>query len=549
MRRSIFLAAACLCGSLAWGQTVNTNVGGFGLWQDVLQYSDLYSSSTARMNGISGAQAGLGADAGSAATNPAGLALMRRSEFTFSPALIATNTRNTTRGYDTTGRGSNFHIGQMGLVIASPTSDAVAGRLRGQTFAITLSRINHFNNLRPFSTGADGVPNRTGNIIQPNSLVDYYLGLAGQTFAANDPNASNRAAEVLNTSIINNQGMTQPEFEVRSGFSQFLIDAGTDQNGNINFFSNVPTGRIRQSGRILDRGYQNQVDFAYGINLDDRTMLGGSLAIPYLNHTRDILYQERLLAVDSVQNAYARQYEGFSLQRRETFRSSGVGFNAKFGVLHALSDNVRFGASIQTPSWYRVNTEYSFSLDANFVGNGGRPIYYSDFGTDSAFQPLTAAPREAIYRIVRDRYSMRTPGNLTAGLTFLDSKYGFLSIQATALQYGRARLGGDAYQADNDFLRANVHNFTTQLRLGGEALLGPLFRARAGLAWLQNPFKGAGDTWTYSVGGGARFRTWYLDASVNVFQRRQNYQVFTFAQNTGSLSNNVLTQITLGSAF
>ena len=516
----------------------------YGYWQDVVQFSDVRGGGSARMNAIQNAQTGLGGDISNASGNPAGLGLMRKSEFSFSPALLVTTTSNTSTvsnslnktSVDTRGSGANFNIGQLGLALSSPRSDARPGAFRGGTFAVTFARINNFNNYRTFNSGP-----LKWNPSNPNSYLDLYLGTVGSDGKRVLPgyiDKVNNPYNVLSTDITQNGGLSENDFEVRNAYHNYLIDYDSASN---TFGSHIPAGNVQQSGRIYDHGYQNQLDFAYGFNLQDRLYLGGGIGIPILSQTRDVLYNERLLSTYAT-DAQSLQYTGFNFDRREQYTTTGGGFNAKIGGIYKVNDNIRVGLSAQTPTWYSVTSSYYFTLDPHFVNAQGKDINF-----DSGSGPPPVVGPE-VFRIDRNNYSFRTPGNVSGGISLLTSKLGFLSLQGTLIPYSMARLGGDSYAGDNNVLK-NRTQLVKQVRLGGEAVLATILRLRGGVAWLQNPVIGARDTWSYSAGMGVRLSNYFIDLSANVVQQRMSYQVYAYSPTISSVANNVTVQLTLGGYF
>ncbi len=77
-RNVLIILVAILITPLLQAQNVN----------DALRYSAFDFSGTARFAAVGGALGPLGADIGVAGTNPAGLSLFRRSEFTVTPAIF-----------------------------------------------------------------------------------------------------------------------------------------------------------------------------------------------------------------------------------------------------------------------------------------------------------------------------------------------------------------------------------------------------------------------------------------------------------------------------
>lgn len=78
LRSSILFYALLLCtASAVFGQNE----------EDALRYSDLLPGGTARSWALGGAMGAVGADPGSATTNPAGFGLYNTSEISFTPHL------------------------------------------------------------------------------------------------------------------------------------------------------------------------------------------------------------------------------------------------------------------------------------------------------------------------------------------------------------------------------------------------------------------------------------------------------------------------------
>lgn len=88
---------------------------------DALRYSMQQNfGTTARSLSMGGAFGALGADFSSLSINPAGIAVYRRSEFTFSPVLQFRDNSASYLGTLTTDNRANIGIGNLGFVLAFP---------------------------------------------------------------------------------------------------------------------------------------------------------------------------------------------------------------------------------------------------------------------------------------------------------------------------------------------------------------------------------------------------------------------------------------------
>jgi len=86
---------------------------------DALRYSQTNFGGTARSMGLSGATGALGGDFGSLPNNPAGIAVYRRNEFTFSSYINNTQTKSSFIANNTSANKYNVGLSNIGLVLSS----------------------------------------------------------------------------------------------------------------------------------------------------------------------------------------------------------------------------------------------------------------------------------------------------------------------------------------------------------------------------------------------------------------------------------------------
>src|SRR5690606_7033542 len=105
-----------------------------------------------------------------------------------------------------------------------------------------------------------------------------------------------------------------------------------------------------------------------------------------------------------------------------------AGFNLKAGLIYRPSDVVRFGASIQSPTFYSLHDEFTTELSSEFD-----PGYLPGTNTSVANELL---PGEF-------DYSLTTPFRANAGVALFASKYGFLTADVEFVNYSQGRLNSD----------------------------------------------------------------------------------------------------------
>jgi hypothetical protein len=137
--------------------------------EDALRYSNVHLLGTARYMGLSGAYGAIGADFSTLSSNPAGIGLYRRSEFSITPLLHIAKTTSTYNNERHDDNKSNFGLGNLGFVLTFETKKKLdQNPIRNFQFGAGINRIKDFSN-RINIKGINKV----------NSLLDTYLIYAG----------------------------------------------------------------------------------------------------------------------------------------------------------------------------------------------------------------------------------------------------------------------------------------------------------------------------------------------------------------------------------
>ena len=137
--------------------------------ESALTFSRVRPGGSARIQALGGTQVSLGGDYSSAYSNPAGLGMYNRSEFTFTPGYNFANTSSDYLGVSTGSMQSKLIIPGLSFVFHS---DKNKGALISGTFGITFNRINDFN--RTFEYDGKNTD---------SSIIDYFVGDANTTRA------------------------------------------------------------------------------------------------------------------------------------------------------------------------------------------------------------------------------------------------------------------------------------------------------------------------------------------------------------------------------
>jgi hypothetical protein len=480
--------------------------GALGYHDQALMFSSYEYIGSARIQGIGNTQISLGGDISSALANPAGLGFYNRSELSITPAYNLSLANSSYLSNETSSSSGNFNINNLGVVFNKTKDEAIPGKWRGGSFAISFSKVNKFNDEIKYS--GDN---------QNNDILDFYIQdanrqdvdgfqLKGITYGAY---SSYLISEFLDAYVDGNDTTYAPSFYERT------------------FFSEYPTenAQTHQSEIMSSSGGQSQWNFSAGGNYGDFLYFGATLGIQSLNYNVVKQYTETYPGIDGDIVA--------SSTLTEDLTTKGYGVNATFGLIARPINQLTLGFSLITPTYLSLNEKYNYSSEAEFndfdMDNYGD--YFdanydliadpnADFTTfykDDAFLNKEIYEEESFFD-----YTLTTPLRINAGATFFINKNGFLSADIEYVDYSTMKLKGEQWSLENDNsdikdLYSSVVNF----KVGGEWRIKS-FRLRAGYNYRPSPYN-ADDierkTQVFSAGLGIRSSKYFVDlaASYNQF--------------------------------
>lgn len=412
--------------------------------ESALNFSRTRPTGSARVLGMGGAQVSLGGDFSSAYSNPAGLGKYNRSEFSISPNYFELKTKGDYFSGDTFLSGdnsdyrSNLNLGGIGMAFSKEQNSS--GFVQG-TFAITLSRTNDFNSNFQYS-----------GLNENTSLIDGFIEDAtGRT-----PSQFDADGDLYNTT-------TELAYDNYLIGEESIIDPSYSST---EYFTDIQ-GKPFQSENVRTKGAQNQWNFSYGANFDDKFYVGAGVGVASLNY--------------SVQKTYSEDFDDDPLRYftlDENLQIKGSGVNLTLGMIARPEDFIQLGASATTPTYYTLTDTWSASMSSswkNFEYTPGEFINNESASTDA----------------VVSNYKLATPWKLNAGATFFFGKSGLVSADVEHLNFANANYtsatDGISFSEDNQKIRG-LYRSTTNMRLGGEYRLKSL-RFRAGVNYMPDPFE------------------------------------------------------------
>ena len=447
---------------------------------DVLRFSYLEVGGTARTVGVGGAIGALGGDYSSLSTNPAGLAIYRRSEFVITPSLLNTKVDSKLKG---TGNESiletknNFNLNNIGIILtANPRN------VKWKTFNLGIG----LNRLANFSR-------------------DVYI--EGQSKGS----ITDRFVELANTF-----GLDGFEAGLADSIGAIFIPNNLDEY--VNDISATPDLLLKRTQNVRSKGSINELVFSVAGNYDNRIMIGATIGVPFFSYSVEKEYTE-----EDVENGNDIFNE---LKFTESIKTNGVGVNIKLGLIYRINQMLRLGFAVHSPTAVSLTDKYSnvLTYDYTFGNNDG---------------PLTSRSVEGI-----SEYSIQTPWRAIGSLGVIIKKHGFLTGEVEWVDYRTANIkfsNDKDYEREVRNEITSDFKSTLNIRLGGEYAY-EIFRFRAGFGINGTPY--AGDdiiNTSYSLGLGIRERQYYIDFAFKKSTLEEGYIPYRLANEEAEqmVTNNV----------
>ena len=354
----------------------------------------------------------------------------------------------------------------------------------------------------------------------PASVGVFITGNISGTLAVNNSKTTSSFSNAANSYKLNNADIGQlggvAVFETSGNTPWKFVNFGvnyTNQNieeyietpGNSNYkfqdqiedltTGNMVTGTFTSLGHAYDRtGNLTNMNIAFGGNYDNKFYVGGSLN--FKGATIEQYDSSRLsLDVDN-NNSYVLNKQG------TPYTEDSNGFSVSAGIIGKINNNIRLGASIESPTWW---TQYRTYSEVNEDNLG---YYFDYYDEDRKFtSPMKATLSGAF--VMNKNFALNVDYSL--GLT--KPKYKDPGPLPNGEESAEHQL--------NDFFNSNYKNLS-ELRVGGEYRYNN-FRLRGGYGISNSPFEKranfddlyVGKRETLGVGFGFDFKSFYVDAAYN----------------------------------
>ncbi|RZL19346.1 MAG: hypothetical protein EOO89_03605 [Pedobacter sp.] len=443
---------------------------------DALRFSQTNYGSNARFKGLGNAQIGVGGDMSSLGGNPAGLGLFTRSEFSLTPEFNQTRLNTTYLNQNMNTTKSQLNVNQLGVVYYGPTY-----RRKGQdTKKGVVSMVVGLGYNRNNDYGSE---NNFSGINSTSSIADYF-------------------AETAGSASPNNLTQGTPE---RIAYDNYLISFDDVANNYYpETFADNTTSNTQSKNEVRS-GAVSEFNFAAAANISNQVYIGASIGLLNIRYNSDAQYIETGRAREYLNDNLTGNNINYKLLFNQNQITKGSGLNGRIGVIFRAAEGLRFGATIQTPSWFVIDDFYSESLDNRGTIRGTSDSKTYDF-----------------------TYNLRTPMKASLGGSYIIGGQALLSADVDFIDYASTKFSTNGNNGDNATINDNNtsvrQNFTSAVnyRLGLEYKIEAV-SLRGGYAVNGTPYKtdetGLFDSKAYSGGIGYRTGKYAIDLA---YQRLEN---------------------------
>jgi len=431
---------------------------------DALRYSFLMQGGTTRYMSMGSAFGALGADISVVSSNPAGLAIYRSSEFTCSPSFYFDKVSASFQDSKFDDFNYNLNLNNIGIVLAF-TSDKTDGWV-STAFGFNYNRYNNY-----------GMNFYVEGINDTNSITDYFAQMAyGHTEDDLNPFAEELA------------------------YQGYLIDP--DSSGTV-YQSSYDNYGEKQEYLFTSKGYLGEYNFSYAGNYANKLYIGASFGIQSIQYIQRIDLQEKDI------NKVITDFN--SLDYYQYLKTTGTGYNFKFGMLFRPLDWARIGLAIHTPTFMTLHDNYYSTLTTSFEDNQKS---YSGSSPDGIYD-----------------YGLLTPFRTMGSLAFIIKKQALISFEAGMVDYTLSRLRASDYSFVNEN-SAIEKNYTTAYNFrSGLEYRFDIFNFRAGFGYYGSPYNSNNinkDAYTlvYSGGIGIRENGYFFSIGYLIAQTSFSYYMY-----------------------
>jgi hypothetical protein len=263
----------------------------------------------------------------------------------------------------------------------------------------------------------------------------------------------------------------------------------------------LPGGtNLLQQKEIHSWGSMNEYVFGFSTSIADRLYIGTSMAFPRIRYFEEAWYTETNLDAGSTAFRELRIYD--------ELETKGTGFNIKFGIIVRVTDIIRIGGAIHSPTWFNNMNDYWYKTHSTKFTGGN----YQDYSPVGNFN-----------------YELETPWRAMGSASIVLGKMALISADYEFVDYSKASLTSWDYNfyGENSAIQ-NKYTATHNIKLGTEVRFG-YFAARGGFGYNMSPYANNindGEKLSYSGGLGFREQNVFIDLAFVRTAMNEDYYLY-----------------------
>jgi long-subunit fatty acid transport protein len=438
---------------------------------DVVRYLDNSPLGTARTSSMAGSFGALGGDLTTPLINPAGSAIYRKNELSFTPGLSFNSVLSNSQEKESENNLTKIHLSNFGFASSSLNEE---------------NKDLYFNYSMGYSKSIDIKRENEIGFLNNNSSMLFSF-----TKQARGINVNNLSDEVPFTSYL--------------AYENYLIDEHPDEQVTyttqpqyeLNFNGVYQLNKIEESGSMGD----------FFINLSaaimEKVYVGATVSFINGNYDRKTLLRERT-TVDTL------LLDEFSFIYDQNTSLSALGI--KLGFIVKPEKWLRVGLAWHIP--YKLSITDRFSTRLNSTWKDGD--YFDISSPDGSIS-----------------YKLRNPGKWIFSAAFITGFRGLINLDVEWLNYSASEISSSefSFNEENALINQRLRSVFT-VKVGGEIWFGR-YNFRAGYAFKQNPYVDPGimgKSYYTTLSAGLGFvsdENLFVNLSVNYTEDGSNYYPYS----------------------
>ena len=434
---------------------------------DALRYSTQNLGGTARYSAMGGAFGSLGGEFSALSSNPAGIGMYQFSEFTFTPSFNLNATKSYYNDSHLSSYKSEFSIGNLGLIFTIPQNNSDWKRIN---LGIGWNQLANYNNTI-----------RIEGVNSESSIVDRIVTITNGT---------------LTSELTSGEGNSYSQM----AWNTYLIDPLFDNNGLVDgdYISNFSSGPKSQSKVTKSIGGMNEFIFSIGGSYQEKLYIGATIGIPTFDYYEYSEYTEREIS-DTSSNLRKMLFS-------EEISAYGTGYNLKVGAIYRLSENIKIGGSLHTPTFFSIEEDYNTSITT----------FFKDSTLDYSMGYLTPF-----------NYDLITPLKASISASTIFNNF-LISGEYELIDYSTAEYFTADFENENLTI-ASIYQRTENIKIGAEMTIKP-FVLRAGYSKYGSAFVAKDfSRENFSYGIGINNGAYFIDVAYVLSQGANEHLLYSEA--------------------